>query len=114
MSALVAVQLTVVSPTGKTLPDAGVHSTAVPALGHRRGGGSKCTSVPSGPVASTTISAGQLKRELIGRRWRRGGEEAEWASCRYMPTASNRASKNPHKSRRTGVRYETCYLKERT
>ena len=59
MSASFAVQRTVVSPIGKTLPEPGSHSTVYGSLPPVGVGASKWTSVPCGEVASRTIAEGQ-------------------------------------------------------
>ena len=60
MSASDAVQCTVVSSIGNTLPDPGEHSTVYGAFPPVGDGESKWTSVPSSVVASSTIDCGQL------------------------------------------------------
>jgi hypothetical protein len=71
-AASLAEQSTIVSPKGKVLPEAGEQVTRTePSLSSvAEGAGSNVTAVPSGPVASTVISAGS---ERAGGVMSRGG-----------------------------------------
>src|SRR5436190_23440158 len=59
MSASFAVQRTVLSPIGKTLPEPGSHAMMYGSLPPVGVGASKSTAVPCGVVASRTIAVGQ-------------------------------------------------------